>query len=51
MNTGKARKLRKKIYGDMSQKAERQYVRDARGTIRNAPGSLRALYQTAKGLV
>lgn len=57
MNEKKAKALRGKIYGDKSQRAERQYVGGKLGqhprgyaptTITNAPGSPRAEYQAAK---
>ena len=48
MNEKKAKKLRKEIYGDMSLRIDRNYVRDGRGAIRNHPESLRAKYQAAK---
>jgi hypothetical protein len=54
VNTDKARKLRKRIYGDMSQRVEREYVavhggkKSAGSTIMNAPESLRSIYQKAK---
>lgn len=45
MNTGKAKQIRKQIYGDMSHR-NRYYTRDAKGTIRAI--GLRAEYQKAK---
>ena len=57
MRGTKAKALRRQVYGDKSQRAERQYVggkvgRVAKGyrtkTIENAPGSPRALYQALK---
>ena len=47
MNDKKAKQLRKKIYGDISLKTDRQYIRMG-GGIRNHPASLRAKYQAAK---
>lgn len=49
MNTTKARKLRKRIYGDLSLKIIRRYVRDRKtGAVVNAADSLRGFYQRAK---
>lgn len=59
MNGGKAKKLRKEVYGDKSLRQRREYerLRNQRhgktgemteGTIINKPGSLRAKYQRAK---
>lgn len=57
MNGKKAKALRRKIYGNKSQRAERQYVGGKLGkyprgyvptTITNAPSSPRAEYQAAK---
>ena len=57
MRGKKAKAIRKAVYGDISLKIKREYVggkigRPARGyvstTIRNAPGSLRAIYQQVK---
>lgn len=47
MNTDKARKLRKLIYGDMSQRIPRSYVTE-HGSIVNAPDSPRGKYRKAK---
>lgn len=56
MNSKKAKRIRKEVYGDLSTKGERQYVesnhRRVKGgvskTLTNAPGSLRAKYLKAK---
>ena len=47
MNAKKAKKIRKKIYGDMSLHT-RCYISDEKGTVYNHPTSLRASYQRAK---
>lgn len=49
MNGKKAKKIGKEIYGDMSIKMDRQYVRNEKtGKIYNHPESPRAKYQSAK---
>lgn len=48
MNATKAKAIRKQVYGDLSRKADRQYLRASFGTIINHPNSLRAQYQQAK---
>jgi hypothetical protein len=47
MNSKKAKYLRKKIYGDFSQREERKYIRTQSGSIRTT--GRRAQYQKAKG--
>ena len=48
MRGKKAKRIRKMVYGDNSQrKSERVYIKDGK-TIRNDPLSLRAIYQMAK---
>ncbi|MBI5056982.1 MAG: hypothetical protein HZB61_10250 [Nitrospirae bacterium] len=48
MSERKARSLRKKVYGDVSQRIPRQYLRASTGSIVNHPASLRAKYQQEK---
>jgi len=49
MNGKIARKLRRFVYGDHSQKEERQYIRGiAGGPIFNDPKGRRAMYQKLK---
>lgn len=49
MNEKKAKKLRRKVYGDTSLKVKREYILDTKsGVIFNAPGSKRAIYQGVK---
>jgi hypothetical protein len=57
MRAVKAKKIRKEVYGDTSLRIQRKYIGGKIGwpakgyvsaTIRNAPSSLRAIYQQAK---
>lgn len=47
MRGSKAKRIRKYVYGEMSQRAPRQYV-VVGGTIFNKPESLRMIYQALK---
>lgn len=48
MSGRKAKALRRAVYGDLSLKAPRAYMRASFGTIINHPQSLRAIYQSEK---
>jgi hypothetical protein len=48
MNATKAKAIRKEIYGTMSMKSDRHYLRSSFDQIINHPESLRAQYQRAK---
>ena len=48
MSERKAKALRKKIYGDVSQRIPKQYIKMSNGSIVNHPASLRAKYQQEK---
>lgn len=48
MSGRKAKAARKAVYGDLSQKAPRQYLRADFGMIINHPQSVRAVYQREK---
>ena len=47
MRGKKAKRIRKMVYGDKSQRVERVYIKQGQ-TIRNDPLSLRAIYQMTK---
>jgi len=47
MNGSRAKKIRRKVYGDFSQKEERNYI-TVQGARVNHPDSLRAQYYRAK---
>ena len=48
MSGRRAKALRRRIYGDLSLRSSRRYVRVNGSTLANAPESLRARYQQAK---